>query len=168
MGLAQSSQERGIGGEGRHARHPSQHSTRDEAVARDHGESWPAMGRRRDASPRRRPGTTFLNYNKDIIRVITAVQGASLRKTIKLLIMVSRAIYSVKNIGQIISFLSLALKLLPLVVQGLVVGQGVFRFEEFPAERTVVLDEIVVDVSHVNLQHTPVLEPLSTILAIKV
>ena len=84
------------------------------------------MGRRRDASPRRRPGTTFLNYNKDIIRVITAVQGASLRKTIKLLIMVSRAIYSVKNIGQIISFLSLALKLLPLVVQGLVVGQGVF------------------------------------------
>ena len=79
--------------------------------------------------------------------------------------MVSRAIYSVKDIGQIISSL---LKLLPLVVQGLVVGQGVFRFEEFPAERTVVLDEIVVDVSHVNLQHTPVLEPLSTILAIKV
>ena len=96
------------------------------------------------------------------------MQGASLRKTIKLLIMVSRAIYSVKDIGQIISALSLALKLLTLVVQGLVVGQGVFRFEEFPAERTVVLDEIVVDVSHVNLQHTPVLEPLSTILAIKV
>ena len=54
------------------------------------------------------------------------------------------------------------------MVQGLVVGKGVFRFEELPTERTVVLDEIVVDVSHVNLQHTPVLEPLSTILAIKV
>ena len=48
------------------------------------------------------------------------------------------------------------------------VGKGVFRFEELPTERTVVLDEIVVDVSHVNFQYTPVLESLSTILAIKV
>ena len=54
------------------------------------------------------------------------------------------------------------------MVQRLVVGQCVFRLEQLPAERTIVLDEIVVDVSHVNLQHTPVLEPLSTILAIKV
>ena len=164
MGLAQSSQERGVGGEGRHARHPPQHSARDEAVARDHRES--PMGRRRDASTRRRPGTTFLNYNKDIIRVITAVQGASLRKPSN---------YSSWSLEQFIpsktsdiGLSARSLKLLPLVVQGLVVGEGVFRFEEFSAERTVVLDEIVVDVSHVNLQHTPVLEPLSTILAIKV
>ena len=99
------------------------------------------------------------------------MQGSKSTQTIKLLIKVSRAIYSVKFINrQIISSLSLSCfsKLLALVVQGLVVGKGVFRFEELPTERTVVLDEIVVDVSHVNLQHTPVLEPLSTILAIKV
>ena len=99
------------------------------------------------------------------------MQGASLRKPSN---------YSLKSLEQFIpsnlstdrlSALSLFLvfsKLLALVVQGLVVGKGVFRFEELPTERTVVLDEIVVDVSHVNLQHTPVLEPLSTILAIKV
>ena len=100
------------------------------------------------------------------------MQGASLRKPSN---------YSLKSLEQFIpsnlstdrlSALSLSLscfsKLLALVVQGLVVGKGVFRFEELPTERTVVLDEIVVDVSHVNLQHTPVLEPLSTILAIKV
>ena len=49
VGLAQSSQERGVGGEGRHARHPSEHPAGDEAVARDHGEG--GVGRRRDASP---------------------------------------------------------------------------------------------------------------------
>ena len=49
MGLAQSSQERGVGGEGRHARHPSEHPAGDEAVAGDHGEG--GVGRRRDASP---------------------------------------------------------------------------------------------------------------------
>ena len=54
------------------------------------------------------------------------------------------------------------------MVQRLVVGQSVFRLEQFATEGAVVLDEIVVDVSHVNFQYTPVLEPLSTILAIKV
>ena len=80
VGLAQSCQQRGVGGEGRHAGHPSEHSSGDQAVPRHHGEGG-AVGRRGDAScPRRRPRTTFLNYDKDIIRVITGVQGASLRK----------------------------------------------------------------------------------------
>ena len=54
------------------------------------------------------------------------------------------------------------------MVQRLVVGQCVFRLEQLPTERTIVLDEIVVDVSHMDLHHAPVLEPLATILAIKV
>jgi hypothetical protein len=48
------------------------------------------------------------------------------------------------------------------------VGQRVFRLEQLPAKGAVMLDEIVMDVSHVNLQHAPVLELLATILAIKV
>ena len=126
------------------------------------------MGRRGDAScPRRRPRTTFLNYDKDIIRVITGVQGASLRKPKTTQIVVFLFIQKSTGTGYQ-PFLSLELKLLALVVQRLVVGQCVFRLEQLPAERTIVLDEIVVDVSHVNFQYTPVLEPLSTILAIKV
>jgi len=54
------------------------------------------------------------------------------------------------------------------MVQRLVVGQSVFRLEQFATEGAVVLDEIVVDVSHMDLHHAPVLEPLATILAIKV
>lgn len=48
------------------------------------------------------------------------------------------------------------------------VGQCVFRLELLPAEGTIVLDEILVDVSHVDLQHTTVLEALPAILAFKV
>jgi hypothetical protein len=49
-----------------------------------------------------------------------------------------------------------------------VVGQCVFGLELLPAEGTIVLDEILVDVSHVHLQHSTVLEALPAILAFKV
>ena len=48
------------------------------------------------------------------------------------------------------------------------VGQRVFGLELLPTEGTIILDEILVDVSHVDLQHTAVLEALPAILAVKV
>jgi len=47
------------------------------------------------------------------------------------------------------------------------VCQRVFRLEQLATQRAVVLGKVLVDVPHVNLQHAPILESLSTILAVK-